>query len=80
MALEERHKFGYLTDEIVQPRPEDPQERIWKGKDSRIRSLLITVWNPKLESPSCMLQLLKRFEIQFNSYTLKDKTHPTYIP
>ncbi|XP_038889334.1 uncharacterized protein LOC120079245 [Benincasa hispida] len=51
MALEERHKVGYLTEEIPKSIPEDPQERIWKGEDSLLRSVLINSMEPQIGRP-----------------------------
>lgn len=48
LALEGRHKFGYLTREIAQHVLEDARERIWKGKDSLIRSLLTNFMEPQI--------------------------------
>ncbi|TYK19407.1 Cysteine-rich RLK (receptor-like protein kinase) 8 [Cucumis melo var. makuwa] len=41
MFLEGRHQFDFLTGETVRPSPGDALERLWKGEDSLIRSMLI---------------------------------------
>ncbi|XP_038887079.1 uncharacterized protein LOC120077255 [Benincasa hispida] len=51
MALKRRHKFEYLTEEIPKPIPKDPQERIWKGEDSLLRSVLINSMEPQIGRP-----------------------------
>ncbi|XP_038888140.1 uncharacterized protein LOC120078031 [Benincasa hispida] len=51
MALEGRHKFGYLTNEIPRPRPGDPQKRVWKGEDSLLHSMLIDKMEPQIGKP-----------------------------
>ncbi|TYK31678.1 ATP-dependent helicase 1 [Cucumis melo var. makuwa] len=71
MGFEGRHKFGYLTGEISRPRPGDPQEHIWKGEDSPLRSLLINSMEPQIENHCCMLQLLEISGMQFISYIPK---------
>ncbi|XP_038880494.1 uncharacterized protein LOC120072153 [Benincasa hispida] len=48
MALEGRHKFGYLTGEIPKPSIGDPQEQMWKGEDSLLRSILIGSMEPQV--------------------------------
>lgn len=48
MVLEGGHKFGYLIGEKLKPRPGDHQERIWKGEDSLLRSLLIHSMEPQI--------------------------------
>uniref|UniRef100_A0A9I9E5X4 Retrotransposon Copia-like N-terminal domain-containing protein n=1 Tax=Cucumis melo TaxID=3656 RepID=A0A9I9E5X4_CUCME len=46
MFLEGRYQFGFLTGETVRPPPGDALERLWKGEDSLIRSMLINSMEP----------------------------------
>lgn len=78
MALEEHHKFGYLTREVPKPRPGSPQERIWKEENSLLRFVL-TVCNLKLGNPYHMPLLLGTYEIQFRSYTQRGRMHLAFI-
>ncbi|TYK24437.1 reverse transcriptase [Cucumis melo var. makuwa] len=50
MFLEGRHQFGFLTRETVRPSPGDALERLWKGEDSLIQSMLINRLNPKFDN------------------------------
>ncbi|KAL4016826.1 hypothetical protein IC575_024484 [Cucumis melo] len=51
MFLEGRHQFGFLTKETVRPSPRDVLERLWKGEDSLIRSMLINSMKPQIGKP-----------------------------
>ncbi|KAA0059996.1 putative tRNA pseudouridine synthase [Cucumis melo var. makuwa] len=51
MFLEGRHQFGFLTGETVRPSPGDALERLWKGEDSLIRSMLINSMEPQIGKP-----------------------------
>ena len=51
MFLEGRYQFGFLTGEIVRPPPGDALERLWKGEDSLIRSMLINSMEPQIGKP-----------------------------
>ncbi|KAA0067418.1 tRNA modification GTPase MnmE [Cucumis melo var. makuwa] len=51
MVLEGRHKFSFLTGEILRPPPGDPQERYWKGEDYLLRSTLINCMEPQIGKP-----------------------------
>ncbi|KAA0053589.1 UBN2_3 domain-containing protein [Cucumis melo var. makuwa] len=51
MFLEGRHQFGFLTGETVRPPPGDALERLWKGEDSLIRSMLINSMEPQIGKP-----------------------------
>lgn len=51
MAFEGCHKFGYLTGEVLRHTPRNPQERIWKGEDSLVQSLLINSMEPQIGKP-----------------------------
>ncbi|KAL4010963.1 hypothetical protein IC575_028005 [Cucumis melo] len=51
MFLEGRHQFGFLTRETVRPPPGDALERLWKGEDSLIRSMLINSMEPQIGKP-----------------------------
>ncbi|KAL0536095.1 hypothetical protein IC582_025027 [Cucumis melo] len=51
MFLEGRHQFGFLTGEAVRPSPGDALERLWKGDDSLIRSMLINTMEPQIDKP-----------------------------
>ncbi|KAL0553894.1 hypothetical protein IC582_007798 [Cucumis melo] len=51
MFLEGRHQFSFLTGETVRPSPRDALERLWKGEDSLIRSMLINSMEPQIVKP-----------------------------
>ncbi|KAL0556266.1 hypothetical protein IC582_004778 [Cucumis melo] len=51
MFLEGRYQFGFLTGETVRPPPGDALERLWKGEDSLIRSMLINSMEPQIGKP-----------------------------
>ncbi|KAL4016805.1 hypothetical protein IC575_024462 [Cucumis melo] len=51
MFLEGRHQFGFLTGETVRPPPGDALERLWKGEDPLIRSMLINSMEPQINKP-----------------------------
>ncbi|KAA0049855.1 UBN2_3 domain-containing protein [Cucumis melo var. makuwa] len=51
MFLEGRHQFGFLTGETVHHSPGDALERLWKGEDSLIRSMLINSMEPQIDKP-----------------------------
>ncbi|KAL0554132.1 hypothetical protein IC582_008046 [Cucumis melo] len=51
MFLEGRHQFGFLTGETVRSSPGDALERLWKGEDSLIRSMLINSMEPQIGKP-----------------------------
>ncbi|KAA0045692.1 Beta-galactosidase [Cucumis melo var. makuwa] len=51
MFLEGRHQFDFLTGETVRPSPGDALERLWKGEDSLIRSMLINSMEPQIGKP-----------------------------
>ncbi|TYK31681.1 UBN2_3 domain-containing protein [Cucumis melo var. makuwa] len=51
MFLEGRYQFGFLTGETVRPPPGDALERLWKGEDSLIRSMLINSMEPQIGNP-----------------------------
>ncbi|KAA0059194.1 UBN2_3 domain-containing protein [Cucumis melo var. makuwa] len=48
MFLEGRHQFDFLTGETVRLSPGDALERLWKGEDSLIRSMLINSMEPQI--------------------------------
>ena len=48
MLLEARHQFDFLTGETPWPPPGDAQERLWKGEDSLIWSMLINSMKPQI--------------------------------
>ncbi|XP_038875911.1 uncharacterized protein LOC120068266 [Benincasa hispida] len=79
MVLEGRHRFGYLTREILQPSPGDPQERVWKTEDSLLRSMLISSMDLKLGN-SCYIQPLHGISgMRSVGYILEDRMHLAYI-
>ncbi|KAL4025768.1 hypothetical protein IC575_014173 [Cucumis melo] len=51
MFLKGRHQFDFLTGETVRPSPEGALERLWKGEDSLIRSMLINSMEPQIGKP-----------------------------
>ena len=51
MFLEGRHQFDFLTGGTVRPLPGDALERLWKGEDSLIRSMLINSMEPQIDKP-----------------------------
>ncbi|KAL0536299.1 hypothetical protein IC582_025242 [Cucumis melo] len=51
MFLEGRYQFGFLTGETVRPPPGDALERLWKGEDSLIRSMMINSMEPQIGKP-----------------------------
>ncbi|KAA0025328.1 cysteine-rich RLK RECEPTOR-like protein kinase [Cucumis melo var. makuwa] len=51
MFLEGRYQFGFLTGETVRPPPGDALERLWKGENSLIRSMLINSIEPQIGKP-----------------------------
>uniref|UniRef100_A0A9I9EJU0 Uncharacterized protein n=1 Tax=Cucumis melo TaxID=3656 RepID=A0A9I9EJU0_CUCME len=51
MFLECRHQFDFLTGETIRPSPRDALERLWKGEDSLIRSMLINSMEPQISKP-----------------------------
>ncbi|KAA0062501.1 Beta-galactosidase [Cucumis melo var. makuwa] len=59
MFLEGRHQFGFLTGETVCPPPGDVLERLWKGEDSLIRSMLINSMKPQIGKPLLYVAIAK---------------------
>ncbi|KAA0035089.1 Beta-galactosidase [Cucumis melo var. makuwa] len=51
MFLEGRYQFGFLTGETIRPPLGDALERLWKGEDSLIRSMLINSMEPQIGKP-----------------------------
>ncbi|KAA0064303.1 Retrovirus-related Pol polyprotein from transposon TNT 1-94 [Cucumis melo var. makuwa] len=51
MFLEGRHRFDFLTGGTVRRLPGDALERLWKGEDSLIRSMLINGMEPQIDKP-----------------------------
>ncbi|KAA0063181.1 Beta-galactosidase [Cucumis melo var. makuwa] len=49
--LERHHQFGFLTGDTVRPPSGDALERLWKGEDSLIRSMLINSTEPQIGKP-----------------------------
>ncbi|KAL0545260.1 hypothetical protein IC582_020410 [Cucumis melo] len=48
MFLKGRHQFNFLTGETIRPPPGDALKRLWKGKDSLVRSMLISSMEPQI--------------------------------
>ncbi|KAA0052293.1 LRR receptor-like serine/threonine-protein kinase FEI 2 isoform X1 [Cucumis melo var. makuwa] len=59
MFLEGRHQFGFLTGETVRPPPGDALERLWKGVDSLLRSMLINSMEPQIGKPLLYVAIAK---------------------
>ncbi|KAL0561523.1 hypothetical protein IC582_001953 [Cucumis melo] len=71
MFLEGRHQFGFLYRETVRPPPGDALERLWKGEDPLIRSMLINSMANRQASTICSHN--KRF-MRYNSDPLLETT------
>ncbi|XP_038904274.1 uncharacterized protein LOC120090627 [Benincasa hispida] len=86
MALEGRHKFGYLTGEIPRLNPGDPQECVWKAEDSLLRSMLISSMELQIGKPllysatardirDAVRRLYSRCQNASRLYTLRKQVH-----
>ncbi|KAA0039144.1 Beta-galactosidase [Cucumis melo var. makuwa] len=73
MFLEGRHQFGFLTGETVRPSPGDALERLWKGEDSFIWSMLINSMEPQIRKP--LLYAATAKDLWDTTQTLYSKRH-----
>ncbi|KAA0036818.1 Cysteine-rich RLK (RECEPTOR-like protein kinase) 8 [Cucumis melo var. makuwa] len=73
MFLEGRYQFGFLTGETVRPPPGDALERLWKGEDSLIRSMLINSMEPQIGKPLLYAPQQKICGIQLRPFTRNDR-------
>ncbi|TYK26198.1 Retrovirus-related Pol polyprotein from transposon TNT 1-94 [Cucumis melo var. makuwa] len=66
IVLKRRHKFGFLTGEILRPLLEDPQERYWKREDSLLQSTLINRMEPQINKPLLIYDFLAGLNPKFD--------------